>query len=196
MTDILQAWDEALLLLINGTPEALAPVAWWLTNPWCSTPVYLFVIWRLFAGTGIRIGALRLAAVLITFAGTDAISSRVLKPGFERLRPSHNPALEGTLILHENEDGTLYRGGRFGFVSSHAANTFGLASITLLLLGGSRLRWLWIWAAAVSWTRIYLGVHYTGDIVFGAVFGIGFATATFTLFRRFLPALSTPEPAP
>ena len=81
MTDILQAWDEALLLLLNGAPEILAPVAWWLTNPWCSTPVYLFVIWRLFARTGVRIGALRLAAVLITFAGTDAISSRVLKPG-------------------------------------------------------------------------------------------------------------------
>ncbi len=133
-------------------------------------------------------GALRLVLVLLTFAGTDAISSRLFKPGFERLRPSHNPALEDTLILHENADGTVYRGGRFGFVSSHAANTFGLAGIAFLILGGSATLWLFVWAAAVSWTRMYLGVHYPADIVFGAVFGIGLAKATHTLFYRIFKA--------
>ncbi|MDA8695839.1 phosphatase PAP2 family protein [Flavobacteriales bacterium] len=192
MKDTLQAWDEALLLLLNGTPEWLSGAGWWLSQPWCSTPVYLFVIWRLFKGVPWRTGALRMAMVLVTFAGTDAISSRVLKPGFERLRPSHNPSLSTTLVLHQNQDGTVYRGGRFGFVSSHASNTFGLAAIAFLILGKSATRWLWVWAGVVSWTRLYLGVHYPGDIVFGSLFGIGFAAATHVLFSRFI----TPKPTP
>jgi len=222
--DTLQAWDEALLMLLNGSPESFSAAGWWLSQPWSSTPVYLFVIWRIFKGVTWQKGALRLVLVLLTFAGTDAISSRLFKPGFERLRPSHNPALEDTLILHENADGTVYRGGRFGFVSSHAANTFGLAGIaflilggsatlwlfvwaaavswtrmylgvhypadivSFLILGGSATLWLFVWAAAVSWTRMYLGVHYPADIVFGAVFGIGLAKATHTLFYRIFKA--------
>lgn len=192
MLDTLQAWDEALLLWLNGMPEALAEVAWALTQPWASLPVYLFVIWRLFRGVTWQKGAWRLAIVLVTFAGTDAVSSRVLKPGFERLRPSHEPALTDQLVLHLNGDGNPYRGGRFGFVSSHASNTFGLAAITLLLLGSKRLRWLWLWAAAVSWTRIYLGVHYPADILCGALFGGGWAAATFTLSQRLNTRFSTP----
>ena len=188
MIDTLQAWDEALLMLLNGSPESFSAAGWWLSQPWSSTPVYLFVIWRIFKGVTWQKGALRLVLVLLTFAGTDAISSRLFKPGFERLRPSHNPALEDTLILHENADGTVYRGGRFGFVSSHAANTFGLAAIAFLILGGSATLWLFVWAAAVSWTRMYLGVHYPADIVFGAVFGIGLAKATHTLFYRIFKA--------
>lgn len=192
MKDTLQAWDEALLLLINGTPEWLSIGGWWLSNPWCSTPVYLFVIWRLFKGVSWQKGALRLAMVLATFAGTDAISSRVLKPGFERLRPSHNPALSDALVLHQNEDGSVYRGGRYGFVSSHASNTFGLAAIAFMILGKSAVWWLWIWAGLVSWTRMYLGVHYPADIVFGSLFGIGFAAATYVLFSRMIQAKPTP----
>ncbi len=195
MTDTLQAWDEALLLWLNGTPEALASVAWALTQPWCSIPVYLFIIWKLFRHVPWRTGVLRLCAVLLTFAGTDAVSSRLLKPGFERLRPSHEPALKDQLTLHRFPDGTLYRGGRFGFVSSHAANTFGLAAMAWLILGAPGLRWLWVWAAAVSWTRVYLGVHYTGDIVFGAIFGTALATAVFTLATR-LKAPLNPHTGP
>ena len=86
---------------------------------------------------------LGLAALILTFAGTDALSSRVMKPGFARLRPSHTASLDGRLHHHTFEDGTIYRGGRFSFVSSHAANTFGIATLAVLLFGAGRWRWLW-----------------------------------------------------
>lgn len=196
MNDILQAWEEALLLGFNGTPEIAAPMVWWITQPWCSIPVYLFIIWRLFRNVPWRVGAVRLGVVLLTFAGTDAVSSRLMKPGFERLRPSHEPRLAGQLVLHLDAAGEPYRGGRFGFVSSHAANTFGLAAATFLILGGSGLLWLWFWAGLVSWTRLYLGVHYTGDIVCGALFGAGWAVAIHTLATRLklLPQAGVSKP--
>lgn len=196
MRDTLQAWDEAVLLALNGQPRWLDTPAWWLTSNWAAMPVVLLIFWTLYR-IGTRHGAPRrawlgLAALILTFAGTDALSSRVMKPGFARLRPSHAEALDGHLHHHTFEDGSVYRGGRFGFVSSHAANTFGIATLTVLLFGAGRWRWLWLWAAAMSWTRIYLGVHYPGDILFGALFGAGWACAIFTAFRRFSPALSTP----
>ena len=177
MLETLQAWDEALLLLLNGTPAWMGPAAWGLSSLWAVIPVVVLILWSLFRRFPVRRALLGLLALILTFAGTDAISSRLMKPGFERLRPSREPRLEGLLILHEHADGSVYRGGRFGFVSSHAANTFGLATCAVLLFGASAWRWLWLWAALISWSRVYLGVHYTGDIVFGALFGAVFAAA-------------------
>jgi len=190
--DTLQAWDEALLLTLNGHPDWLHHTAWVLTSKWAAVPVVLLILFRLFKG-GIRRSAwIALAAFLVTFAGTDAISSRLMKPGFERLRPSHEDRLSDALTLHQFEDGSIYRGGRFGFVSSHAANTFGLATLAVLMFGAGTWRWLWLWALLVSWTRIYLGVHYPGDILFGALFGAGWAAACLTLFRKIDPRIQTP----
>jgi len=190
--DTLQAWDEALLLALNAHPLWLADVAWFSTSKWSAAPVVLLVLWRLFRFGIHRSVWIGLGAFLVTFAGTDAISSRLMKPGFERVRPSHNDRLVDDLVLHTGPEGSTYRGGRFGFVSSHASNTFGLATLAVLLFGGGRWRWLWLWAAFISWTRIYLGVHYPGDILFGALFGAGWAGACFTLFRRINPHIQSP----
>lgn len=190
--DTLQAWDEALLLTLNGHPDWLRDAAWILTSKWAAAPVVLLILFRLFKGGVRRSAWIALAAFLVTFAGTDAISSRLMKPGFERLRPSHEERLSEVIILHRHDDGSVYRGGRFGFVSSHAANTFGLATLAVLLFGAGAWRWLWVWALIVSWTRIYLGVHYPGDILFGALFGAGWAAACLTLFRKIDPRIQTP----
>ena len=192
MLDTLQAWDEALLLLLNGQPAWLAQAAWMLTSKWATLPVVLLILYRLFARLQWKRGLTGLLLMLACVAGTDAISSRLFKPGFARPRPSHAVHLSNQLTLHTHSDGSVYRGGPFGFVSSHAANTFGLAALASLLFGGGRWRWLYAFAAAVSWTRIYLGVHYPGDILFGALFGVGWASALFTLARR----LHLPSPLP
>jgi len=192
MIDTLQAWDEALLLWFNGNPLWMHSAAWILTAKWTTFPVVLLILVKLLRQRDLRKGLLGLGLFLACIGGTDAISSRLMKPGFERLRPSHNPNLSEQLILHTHSDGTVYKGGSFGMVSSHAANTFGIATLVILLFGGHSWRWLWLWAAIVSWTRIYLGVHYPADIVLGALFGIGWAGAIFQVSHRF--KLLKPEP--
>jgi undecaprenyl-diphosphatase len=91
-----------------------------------------------------------------------------MKPYFGRLRPSHDPALDG--LVHIVND---YRGGLYSFASSHAANAFGV-SFFLWLTVRKSLGWIWImfiWATIFSYSRIYLGVHYPADIVVGALLG-------------------------
>ena len=188
--DTLQAWDEALLLTLNGHPVWLRDAAWILTSKWAAAPVVLLILFRLFK-EGIRRSAwIALAAFLVTFAGTDAISSRLMKPGFERLRPSHEERLSEVIILHRHDDGSVYRGGRFGFVSSHAANTFGLATLAVLMFGAGAWRWLWLWALTISWTRIYLGVHYPGDVLCGFLVGWGIGALTLQMAQNWIVPLS------
>lgn len=102
----------------------------------------------------------------------DQISASIVKPFFSRLRPTHHPDFMNYVLTVDN-----YRGGRFGFVSSHATNGFGVAVFVSLIY-----RYRWLTAALLSWalvscySRIYLGVHFLSDIMGGIVLGsiIGF----------------------
>jgi undecaprenyl-diphosphatase len=103
-----------------------------------------------------------------------------MKPFFERLRPTHDPELQA--LVHTVDD---YRGRKFGFASSHAANTFGIATLMWLLLKLYRpwIGLLFFWALGVGFTRVYLGVHFPGDILAGDVVGFLSALAAFYLFH-------------
>lgn len=110
-----------------------------------------------------------LAGAGLTILLADQITSSIMKPYFARLRPSHDPALNGLLHLVNG-----YKGGLYGFASGHAANTFGIATFFWLLFR-SRYNWiglLFLWAVAVTYTRLYLGVHYPSDILVGGTIGI------------------------
>ncbi len=125
--------------------------------------IIIFLIFRKYKRKGIVITLL--IAVVITIA--DQTSVHWFKEVFERLRPCHNEAINH--LLHNVNN---HCGGRYGFVSSHAANTFAVAVYTLLLLKNRLFSILILfWAALVSYSRIYLGVHYPADILGGALLG-------------------------
>ena len=123
--------------------------------------------------------------LVITIVLADQISSSIIKPLVARWRPTHEPTLHGLVqIVHG------YTGGRYGFVSSHAANSFGVALFTSLFFRRKLYTWtIFIWATVNAYTRIYLGVHYPLDILGGAVLGLGCAWLSFYLMQHVKPQL-------
>lgn len=113
---------------------------------------------------------------LIGFGLSDSISTRVFKDGFKRLRPCHNQTLAKKVHLA----GQNCWGGKFGFVSSHASNSFSIAMFFWLLFRKNSRKFilLFLYAGIVSYSRIYLAKHYPGDIIFGA--GLGLLTGAFS----------------
>lgn len=137
-------------------------------------PLYGLLVYLLYRQIGWK--GLLIAAPLIalTILSADQLASGFAKPYFERLRPCHDPDLD--LYLADK------CGGRYGFFSSHAANAFAVAALMYGLLK-TRHSYLWVlfvWAGGVSFSRVYLGVHFLTDILTGAFFGtlIGFIYAS------------------
>lgn len=101
---------------------------------------------------------------------SDLLSVHGFKNVFMRLRPCHEPSLAG--LVHQVYDKC---GGSFGFYSSHASNHFALATFLHFFIG-KKLKYfsllIFIWAAIVSYSRVYLGVHYPSDVLAGAIMGI------------------------
>ncbi len=180
MVQQLKAWDEQLLLFLNHYhADWLDPVVFLITRTEFWIPLYLLLLFVTFRHYR-KEGWLVLIGVAVAILLADRITSGLMKPLFLRLRPSHEPALEG--LLHLVND---YRGGAYGFASSHAANTMGVAFFFYMLFRNVT-RWIsmmFIWAIIMSYTRIYLGVHYPGDILIGALVGILSGYAGFKVFR-------------
>lgn len=125
---------------------------------------------------------------ILAFGLSDSISSRIFKPGFKRLRPCHQKVLEDKVHLA----GRKCWGGKYGFVSSHAANSFALATFFFLALKSQWYYLLFLHAGLVSYSRIYLAKHFPGDIFFGALLGAILGFLSFKLCRKlFLKDFST-----
>lgn len=128
-------------------------------------PLYLGIVLWLGSQYG-RKTIVIILFVIIAVTVTDQVSG-FIKESVDRLRPCHDPSLNS--IVHQVKD---VCGGQFGFVSSHAANSFNFAVMSLMLI---RRQWfsvsIIVWAIFVSYSRIYLGVHYPGDVICGSVLG-------------------------
>ena len=160
--------DTELFLLLNGLHSPFWDVVFsWITSRTSWIPVCGFLVLLLaFRNKWQTLYFVLIFGLLFTLS--DQISVQLFKNVFERLRPSHQPALEG--LVHVV--GT--RGGQFGFVSSHATNSFALA-VFMGLIWRKHYRFVFplmlLWAILVSYSRIYVGVHYPGDILGGAILG-------------------------
>ncbi|RAU83490.1 phosphatase PAP2 family protein [Pontibacter arcticus] len=138
-----------------------------VSNKYVWIPFYLgLIIYIIYRYRRQSLAMLLLAVAAVGAA--DYIASGIFKPYFARLRPCHNPDLAQVVNIVEG------CGGKFGFLSSHASTGFALAVFFSLILSGKYKYFkavLILWAFVVSYSRIYLGVHYPGDLLGGALVG-------------------------
>lgn len=168
MLDYLNDIDTEVLLAINGLHGTFQDAFWWLISAkWASVLLVLAFVWILLHQNR-RHALLTMAMLVLAFVLADQISSGLIKHLVERLRPSQDPSLDNMIHIVNN-----YRGGKFGFVSSHAANSFAAATLIALIMRHRLVTIsLFTWAMLQCYSRIYLGVHYPGDILGGMVVGI------------------------
>ena len=169
MFEELISLDKSLLLFFNHQHNPLLDfLMYWASNKWIWIPFYAFLAFRIY-----KIYPQRFFSVVvfigITIALSDQLSSSVIKNLVLRLRPCHDPSIASEVHLVNG-----YCGGTYGFISSHASNAFALFSFLLFLIRNKSRNLLWIvlvWAIVVSYSRIYLGAHFPGDVICGGIVG-------------------------
>ncbi len=176
------ALDKECLLLVNGSDSLyLDRVAHVLTTALTWLPLYLSLFYVvLHNNENFRkvLCVLAGAGLCVLLAGS--IDDLIVKPTVARWRPTHDPEIG---LLVDTVDG--YRGGSYGFFSAHASNTFSIAIFFCWLIRSRLLSIaLVIWSFTNCWTRLYLGVHFPGDILCGLLWGGVVGTLVYYFYRR------------
>jgi len=169
--------DQQLFLFLNSLNSPFFDqVMHAISGKLIWVPLYLAIL--IYLGIKNKRKFLIIILFLIIAAIISDQFSVIIKNLVQRLRPCHQPELDGFVHLFRGECG-----GKFSFVSSHATNSFNVALLSLLFI---RKRWytisIIIWAAFVGYSRIYLGVHYPGDVICGSVLGALIGWGVYNLY--------------
>lgn len=163
--------DHQLFLFLNGLhADWLDPVMTFVSSEMGWIPFYIVLLYLVFKKLGWRGLLFVVIGVAVLITCSDQLSAHVFKPVFHRLRPCHDPLIQDLVHLPNG-----HCGGQYGFISSHACNTFALASFITLSMKRfyKKIGWLmFIWATLVAYSRIYMGVHFPGDVLCGAAVGM------------------------
>jgi len=167
MIDKLLQLDTDLFLFLNSLhSDFFDQIMWFISGKIQWLPLYALLIFFIIRKFKIK-SIIILASLILAIVFSDQISVHLFKDVFQRLRPCHNPQIAYLVHIVNN-----HCGGQYGFVSSHAANTFALATFISYLFKNKYVSYsILIWATIVSYSRIYLGVHYPGDVICGALLG-------------------------
>jgi undecaprenyl-diphosphatase len=164
--DFINHIDHSLFLFLNGLHSPFFDnLVFQATKPLPWLPLYLLFLYLVIRQYKWKTLIIIVIAALMILV-SDQLAN-LFKAMTMRLRPSNEPGLMVHIV-------NAYKGGVYGFYSSHASNTFAIAFFLIMILG-KRYRWIWIatipWALLMSYTRIYLGVHFPGDIIVGSIAG-------------------------
>ena len=196
MIDTLNTLDHELMLWLNYDGGTFQDAFWYTLSQIPSwIPLYITIIFVMLQPSDgqkqkrwMKFILLLLFTALI-FAFTDQISAGIIKPLVQRPRPSHDGSIMDQ--LHFVND---YHGGAYGFVSSHAANCFGLAVwVSCLYKRRTLVTAMMLYAVLNCYSRIYLGVHFPGDIICGTILGILCGWLGYYCYTRFCQRFSIPQ---
>jgi len=180
MIDILQI-DADLLLWINGHHAPWADTLMWTisrASTWI--PLYALLVYLLWHRFGWRRTIVYFLAIVVAIGLSDYVSSGLIKPLVCRLRPTHEPLLQPFIHLVNG-----YTGGQYGFVSSHAANTLACALLFSLFYRDRLMTAVMtLYVLLNCYSRMYLGVHYPGDILGGLIVGCAISALIYVLVVR------------
>ncbi len=175
--------DADILLWVNGHyADWLDTIMWLISRQRTWYPLYAlllgFIAWRYRSWRTVLLVVL---AFVVAIGLSDWITSGLIKPWVARLRPTHEPALDPLHLVHG------YMGGRYGFCSSHAANTMACALLfSLIWKSRTATVGLMTWVAAVCYSRMYVGAHYPSDIIAGLLIGALLAGGVYWALRRWV----------
>ncbi len=175
--------DQQILIVLNYFHSGFWDNAEWLISSitiWI--PMYIMILYTVIKSQKWE-SWITVLTLIVLIVLCDQISNEVFKHGFERLRPTHDPDLKSIVKIVRG-----YRGGNFGFVSGHATNTMGLAVFTSLLFRNKYYSlFILIWSLVIGYSRIYLGVHYPGDVLGGMILGSIFGFGIYKLYTLIIP---------
>lgn len=180
--DQLLTFDRQITLLLNGSNssfmdffilQATATVTW--------IPIGLLCLWIIYKSTSLTNLLIVVFFLAMCIIISDQTSCALFKPLFKRFRPTHDPTIANLIDVVNN-----YRGGRYGFFSAHASNTLTVAIFFCRIFRHKLVTWLFIsWVLLNCYTRVYLGVHFFGDIVVGLCFGLLWGHLLSWLYGRY-----------